>query len=608
MVAVLYRDRHPIVSFRLRLRAARNLTSRFETFMLPFEGTKKVLCVALFALGSFISPEASQAQLFFSRHTVDAGFAGAIAVQAVDIDGDLDLDMIGAGMVNGNISWWENTDGTGKSWEIRSVSDTFTGARFINAVDIDGDGDLDLFGAAASLDAITWWENMDGSATEWAQHDIDTSFDFAMHVFAADVDGDEDIDLMGAALKGDMITWWENTEGDGSAWERKTIDDDFDGARHVCAIDMDQDGDMDLLGSASIANKIIWWENIDGTSTSWLPHVVDTDFAGVNTVKPVDIDMDGDPDLLATADVADKVAWWENTGGAMTWNRHVIDDSFNGAFSTAAIDMDGDGDMDVIGAAAEADMVSWWENITGVGTVWEKHTVDGFFDFPMFVEAADIDDDGDVDVIGGNFNGDVVWWESETSLPVELTTFDAVLNGSTIQLRWETASEKNNAGFEVQHLSARADNEPGMSWKAVSFVEGAGTAAEGRPYRFSIDKPSPGMHRFRLKQVDFDGAFEYSPIIEVVVTGGGRGKLTDVYPNPFNPNTRVYLTVSSSQQVAIDVYNTLGQHVARLHDGNLSADESHAFNFEADGLPGGIYLIRATGENFVDTRQALLVK
>ena len=342
MVAVLYRDRYPIVRLRLRLRAADSRMSRFETFRLPFEGTKITICAAIFALGSFFSPGTGQAQIFFSKHTVDSGFSGAIAVQAVDLDGDLDLDMIGAGMVNGNISWWENTDGTGKNWEIRTVSDTFTGARFIDAVDIDGDGDLDLFGAAASLDAITWWENMDGTATVWTQHDIDTSFDFAMHVFAADVDGDEDVDLMGAALKGDMITWWENIEGDGSVWERKSIDDDLDGARHVCAIDMDQDGDMDLLGSASIANKIIWWENIDGTSTSWLPHVVDSDFAGVNTVKPVDIDKDGDPDLLATADVADKVAWWENTeGDALTWERHVIDDNFNGAFSTTSVDMDG---------------------------------------------------------------------------------------------------------------------------------------------------------------------------------------------------------------------------------------------------------------------------
>ena len=142
----------------------------------------------------------------------------------------------------------------------------------------------------------------------------------------------------------------------------------------------------------------------------------------------------------------------------------------------------------------------------------------------MFVEAADIDLDGDADVIGGNFNGEVVWWESETSLPVELVAFDAVLDDGAIRLRWETASEANNAGFEVQHLSARTDDQPGMSWKPVSFVEGAGTVSEGRSYGFSIEKASPGMHRFRLKQVDFDGGFEYSPIIEVIVKTRGKGK------------------------------------------------------------------------------------
>jgi hypothetical protein len=519
------------------------------------------------------------------------------------------MDLVGASMMEGTVAWWENTDGLGTNWTEHTVSEVFTGARYVDAADLDQDGDLDLFGAAASLDAIVWWENTSGAADQWTPHEVDTDFDFAMHVFAADVDQDGDLDLMGAALKGDMITWWENTEGDGSVWNEQTIDDTFDGARHVCALDLDGDGDIDLLGSASIANTIMWWENTAGDATTWLPHTVDGDYPGVNTVQPVDIDGDGDPDLLATADVADAVTWWENTNGdASTWERHTIDDNFDGAFSTHAADIDGDGDLDVLAGAAEADIVSWWENITGAGDIWAERMVDDFYIFPMFIGAADVDHDGDMDVVGGNFDGDVVWWENETSLPVELVYFDAVLDERTIHLRWETASETNNAGFEIQHLSPGIDDETDLDWESVSFVEGAGTVADGQVYRFRFENAAPGRHRFRLKQVDFDGQFDYSPTVDVVILAWERGALSDAYPNPFNPSTRFSLTVAMTQRVDIGVYNMLGQRVASLHEGLLLANEAHAFEFEANELPGGMYLIRAQGEDFTDTRQAMLVK
>jgi hypothetical protein len=111
-----------------------------------------------------------------------------------------------------------------------------------------------------------------------------------------------------------------------------------------------------------------------------------------------------------------------------------------------------------------------------------------------------------------------------------------------------------------------------------------------------------------LKQVDFDGQFDYSPTVDVVILAWERGALSDAYPNPFNPSTRFSLTVAMTQRVDIGVYNMLGQRVASLHEGLLLANEAHAFEFEANELPGGMYLIRAQGEDFTDTRQAMLVK
>ena len=577
------------------------------------------LLFSLIAFG-FYDPAIAQS---FIKHQVDSTFAGAHAVQAFDLDGDGDMDFAGASMTAGRISWWEN-GGDSHSWTERIVDETFTGARYIDAIDLDADGDLDLFGAAASLDAITWWENSAGDASTWIAHAVDDTFDFAMHVHATDLDADGDIDLLGAALKDDAITWWENM-GDALTWERHTITDTFDGARHVCAVDIDGDGDTDLLGSADIADTVKWWSNTAGDATEWEGFVVDSTFEGVNGVIPVDIDDDGDADLLGAADEADDIVWWEQVieDDSLVWNKSVIKAKFDGAFSVVSADMDNDDDMDILGVAAEADQVVWWENLTGIGDEWMEHIIQEAFEFPMHVNAADIDGDGDVDVMAGNFGGEVAWWENpliEASLPVELSRFDAVLDGRDVRLAWETASELNNAGFEIQHAAsvrpihesasegASSSASSGPPFEAVSFIQGAGTTTESQTYSYSLDDMLPGRHRFRLKQIDFDGAFEYSHVVEVRINSNGPLDMSEVYPNPFNPQARFYLSISSPQKVQIDVYNALGQRVVRLHEGILGANESYEFDFHADDLPGGLYVIHAAGETFSSTRKAVLVK
>ncbi len=557
-----------------------------------------------------LSPHVIFAQELYIQHEVDTDFLGAHSLQSYDLDNDGDLDIIGAGLTVDAVYWWENDSGNGETWAQHTISDAFNGARFVDAADIDGDNDLDLFGAAASDDLITWWENTAGDASQWTAHNVDTDFDFAIHLHAADLDKDGDLDLMGAALKGDAIHWWENATGDGSEWIEHVIMDEFDGARHVCSVDMDNDGDLDMLGSAYIADEVTWWENTGVDSTNWRAHVVDEDLDGVNVVTPVDIDNDGDMDLLGSADIADDIVIWLNLeGNGMSWFRLAVDENFDGAFSTYPVDMDGDGDLDVLGAAAEGNAMVWWENTNGQGNSWLDHPIDEEFEYPMVISAGDFDKDGDMDILGGSFHGEVVWWENETlQLPVELVSFDAVVNKGEVELRWETASEINNAGFEVQHRPSRAAGNAPAVWKKVSFVNGGGTRTEASQYKYKFTELLPGNHRFRLKQIDFDGGFEYSPEVEVVVATEGRQTMSSIYPNPFNPSAQFYLTLSTSQEVDIQVYNALGQKVKQLFRGSLPADEVHAFNFEASNLPGGLYLINATGQDFSTTQRAMLMK
>ncbi len=187
------------------------------------------------------------------------------------------------------------------------------------------------------------------------------------------------------------------------------------------------------------------------------------------------------------------------------------------------------------------------------------------------------------------------------ALPVELVSFNAVQNNAAALLTWETASETNNAGFEVQM-------QVNGQYQALGFVEGYGTTTEARSYTYRIDRLEPGTHRFRLKQIDFDGTFAFSPEVEVMVALVDDYRLSEAFPNPFNPTTQFTLTVSRDQKVTVLAYNMLGQQVATLFEGTLGANEPRTITFEAANLPSGLYLYRAQGESFSATRQVTLLK
>ncbi len=382
---------------------------------------------------------------FPTQHDVGVVFDAAFSVYAADVDGDGDTDVLGAALNADDIAWWENADGTGTTWTEHLVYGAFNGARSVHAADVDGDGDLDVLGAAENDDDITWWENtgacsgIGGECTNWSVHTVDDLFDGAQSVYAADVDGDGDTDVLGAARDGNDITWWENTgtcSGTGGActnWNANVVDAAFSGASSVYAADVDGDGDTDVLGAGYFADKITWWENTNGVGTTWSEHVVDALFDGAQSVYAADVDGDGDTDVLGAAKNDSDITWWQNTGtcsgtgGACTnWNEYTVDADFGGAHGVYAADLDRDGDTDIQGAAnfGVSEDINWWENTTGAGTSWTVHVIDDQFSGARAVYAADVNGDGNTDVLGAtSVADDVVWWENRGG-QFALTTTD----------------------------------------------------------------------------------------------------------------------------------------------------------------------------------------
>lgn len=189
-----------------------------------------------------------------------------------------------------------------------------------------------------------------------------------------------------------------------------------------------------------------------------------------------------------------------------------------------------------------------------------------------------------------------------TLLPVEIIQFEALTNGPTVSLLWKTKSETNNAGFS---LEMHSEDGP---FEEITFIPGAGTTTEEQSYQYNYSAPVTGLYTFRLKQVDFDGRFEFSDVIQVMVNPNNSFDLAAAYPNPFNPETQFNLTITTEQRVEIQILDITGRVVQRLHAGVLASDRRHTFRVQAQELPSGIYWIQVNGEQFSASQPITLLK
>jgi hypothetical protein len=189
-----------------------------------------------------------------------------------------------------------------------------------------------------------------------------------------------------------------------------------------------------------------------------------------------------------------------------------------------------------------------------------------------------------------------------TSIPVELTSFSASSIDKDVNLQWTTATETNNSGFSIER---KIKNE--NSWSTVSFVDGRGTTTDVTDYSYTDKNVPAGIYNYRLKQIDFDGSYEYSNIIEVEVSLPKTYSLGNCYPNPFNPSTIISYEVPKQSNVLLKVYDILGNEVATLVNEEKS-EGSYQIIFDASALSNGVYFYRLQSGNFVETKKMILVK
>jgi hypothetical protein len=185
-------------------------------------------------------------------------------------------------------------------------------------------------------------------------------------------------------------------------------------------------------------------------------------------------------------------------------------------------------------------------------------------------------------------------------VPVELLSFIGVQDGNTVTLKWQTATELNNRGFQIERLS-------NGTWSGIGFVQGSGTSTSPHYYSFADKNLDAGTYSYRLKQIDNDGSSKYINLTESFTIQPGEYSLSQNYPNPFNPTTVINYSLPEKSRIAIKVYNVLGKEVATLVN-EVKPAGTHEVSFNASDLSSGVYYYTISAGKFTSTKKMILMK
>ncbi|MFK8007683.1 MAG: T9SS type A sorting domain-containing protein [Saprospiraceae bacterium] len=346
---------------------------------------------------------------FDTEQIISVDAEQAYSVYSSDVDGDGDMDVISASVGDDKIAWYENTDGQGNFSDQNIISTSADGAYSVHSSDLDGDGDMDILSASVLDDKVAWYKNLDGQGNFSAEQIISTDSDFAISVFSSDLDGDGDMDVLSASESDDKVVWYKNTDGLGDFSSEINPIQLIDFPRAVFAADLDGDSDMDILCASEEDNKISWYENIDGQGNFIQQNILTSTAQWATTVVAGDIDNDGDMDVIAGS--YGHVFWFENMDGAADFSgAKIITSSIIETESVFVADIDGDGDLDVLAASSGDSKIKWYENVDGLGNFDSGNNINFFAENAQSVFAQDLDNDGDMDVISGSSGDNIVAW------------------------------------------------------------------------------------------------------------------------------------------------------------------------------------------------------
>jgi len=368
--------------------------------------------VVILLVAVFISPN-GWTQTTFSTHILADPVTRATSLALADLDGDNDLDIL-AGSGNQGLYWFENDGEEAVSFTTHTIDPGFKKVFTVVTGDLDQDGRMDVIAGSYDDHDIIWYRNTGNG--QWDKNYIERNLTNVHELFICDMDQDGKPDILAGGAGGNTVQWYRNEMGDPGSWSVQLVDNNFGGVRTVAAADLDDDGDMDIAGGASDVNEVAVWINSGSDPVSWQKFLVSDDFMGSHRIQIADINSDGRPDILGAAWGVNQVAWWENNGESPdTWPKHVLDSALGLSMTALAADVDSDGDLDVIGAGLNNE-VSWYENLNADASQWKKKVIDEELAGAWPICGGDLDGDKDLDlVVGGDSGNQIRLYENTTA-------------------------------------------------------------------------------------------------------------------------------------------------------------------------------------------------
>jgi len=371
----------------------------------------------LILISSFLLFFNSYAQ-FGEQQVITTAVQQVTSLNAADIDGDGNIDVLATSYEDNKLIWYKNLDGLGSFSESLVIDDNLISSHDAFIADVDGDGDMDVVAISRYNISVklAWYENIDGLGN-FSEEQIIYIDDFDIHrISSADIDGDGDIDIVTSNYK--KLTWFENLNGLGDFSDQIIISEVENSPypfSYNFPVDIDGDGALDIVSSGSHMAKIAWFKNLDGLGTFAEEQIITIDnLIKIKDIHAADLDGDGDVDVLSASRDDGKIAWYENTDGLGTFGEQQLISSPEElyGFSVVAADIDNDGDMDVISGRGD-DYVNWYENLDGLGNFSEVNIISTEVDGVTHVLTSDLNNDGNIDVLSAsNLDNKIAWYEN----------------------------------------------------------------------------------------------------------------------------------------------------------------------------------------------------
>ena len=360
--------------------------------------------------------------IFPTSHTITSmlNLPQACAVADLNRDGHMDVVSGTRDLSKNNVVRFDNQNGDGTAWDVMVLATNMDSITSLSIADMDNDGILDVVAGGSAEDEVSWFEKV--PMVGWVQHVISTNVDGVIDVETVDMDHDGDVDVVSAAPDSDTISWHENNSG-GISWSDHTIYTGASDVRDVDVADVNRDGKWDVVYAAFGKDEVGWCRQEFGGG--WSQLTISTNCDGASSVAVGEVELNGDPDIMATAYYADKLMFFENGGAGFSWNEQLVVTNIDGAREVEMADFDLDGDQDAICAVQRDDTVLYLENVsremdmsclTNVVTT----VANGVYN----ICPADMDGDGDMDILSVERDDNTLKWYENKGGHFALATLD----------------------------------------------------------------------------------------------------------------------------------------------------------------------------------------